>query len=347
MTVRSGVVVAFRGRDEPFARHDRAVRRVVASQGRDEPFARQDRAAAPPRGANRGGAGPLICMRELADRVAALAARQHGRISHGQLLAAGVDRERIKRWSADGRLRRVHLGVYAVGHVAPSELGRLAAAVLACGEGGVASHRAGAHAMVIVRGRVPLPEVTVPTLGGRRRPGIVVHRVRSLDPLDTTTIRGIPMTTPARVLLDLAPRLTPSELTRACHEAWIHHAVAEADVRACIARNPGKKGAAKLLRALGADVTLSGLEDGFLALLRRHGLPLPRTNVDREGDRVDCHWPGRDLVVELLGYRFHASRRAFEADIARRRRSRHLAYTYGDVFERGAQTAAELRRLLA
>ncbi|MDX6682230.1 MAG: hypothetical protein QOG94_2269 [Solirubrobacteraceae bacterium] len=81
-------------------------------------------------------------------------------------------------------------------------------------------------------------------------------------------------------------------------------------------------------------------------LLERHGLPRPRTNVDRRGDKVDCHWPRHDLVVELLSYRFHASRRAFEADIARRRRSNHVAYTYGDVFERGDRTAAELARML-
>ncbi len=99
-------------------------------------------------------------------------------------------------------------------------------------------------------------------------------------------------------------------------------------------------------RALAADVTLSELEEGFLALLRAHGLPLPRTNIRHHGDTVDCHWPEHDLTVELLSYRFHATRRAFEADVARRRRSNHLAYTYGDVFERGASTIAELRRRL-
>ena len=89
------------------------------------------------------------------------------------------------------------------------------------------------------------------------------------------------------------------------------------------------------------------LEDGFLALLRKHGIPLPRTNIDVAGDKVDCHWPDRGLTVELLGYRFHASRHAFEADVARRRRSNHIAFTWGDVFERGAQTIAELRAVYA
>lgn len=281
-------------------------------------------------------------MRTLFDTISRIADRQHGRIAHGQLIAAGVDPDRIKRWRRDGRLRPLHLGVYAVGHAAPSPDGDLMAAVLACGEGAHASHASAGHALRILRDRPARPHVTVPTTAGRSRPGIVIHRVKALRVSDTGHSRGIPMTSPARVLLDLTPSLAPAELTRAGHEAWIHHGVTPADVEACIARNPTKKGARKLLRALGADATLSQLEDGFLALLARHRLPLPRTNIDHRGDKVDCHWPDRALTVELLSFRFHATRHAFEADVARRRRSDHLAYTWGDVFERGAQTVAEL-----
>ncbi len=89
------------------------------------------------------------------------------------------------------------------------------------------------------------------------------------------------------------------------------------------------------------------LEDQFLTVIDDHHLPRPRTNVDHHGDKVDCHWPEHNLTVELLSYRFHGTRTAFEADIARRRRSNHLAYTYGDIFERPADTAAELAPLLA
>jgi hypothetical protein len=275
-----------------------------------------------------------------------IATGQHGRVAWGQLVAAGVDPEQIKRWLEDGRLRRVHHGVYAVGHVAPSLHGDLMAAVLACGEGAVLSHRAAAHLLGLVRTRPTTPEVTVPTTAGRQRPGVVIHRVGALPPLDTSTLDRIPITTVPRILLDLAPSATPKDLARACHEAWVRHRTGPDQVEACIARNPRKNGAAKLRRTLGADVTLSALEDQFVALLRGHGLPLPRTNVDRHGDKVDCHWPQHDLTVELLSYRFHATRRAFEAAVARRRRSNHVAYTYGDVFDRAAATAAELRRRL-
>ena len=75
-------------------------------------------------------------------------------------------------------------------------------------------------------------------------------------------------------------------------------------------------------------------------------MPLPRTNIARDGDRVDCHWPALDLTVELHSFRYHATRHGFEQDVARRRRSAHLAFSYGDVFERRAATIAELRELL-
>lgn len=281
-------------------------------------------------------------MRAIFDTIARRAAAQEGRISCKQLLAAGVDRDRIRRWLADGRLHAVHVGVYAVGHPGRTVLGDYMAAVLACGAGAVLSHSAAAHLLRLQAGAAPPPEVTVATTAGRRRPGIVIHRVRILPPADRSILDAIAITTVPRVLLDLAPKLTSAELTRACHEAWIHHRAGPALIEACLARNPHKPGAARLRRALGGDVTLSALEDGFLALLLRYGLPMPRTNIDRRGDKVDCHWPEHDLTIELLSYRFHGTRQAFEADVARRRRSNHVAFTYGDVFERGEQTATEL-----
>jgi hypothetical protein len=277
---------------------------------------------------------------------ARLAARQHGRVSWQQLIDEGVHRHAIQRWLDDGRLHRVHHGVYAVGHPGRSTHADYIAAVLACGDGAALSHRAAAHLLRLLRGVPSRPEVTVPSIAGRSRKGIIVHRVRTLPAADTRTVHGIRVTSVPRTLLDLAPLLAPEPLARACHEAWVHHDTTPAMVEACIARNPTKKGAAKLRRALGSDVTLSVLESGFLNLLRAHDLPLPRTNIDHNGDKVDCHWPQHGLTIELVSYRYHGSRHAFEQDIARRRRSNHIAYTYGDIFERASRTAAEVARLL-
>jgi hypothetical protein len=279
---------------------------------------------------------------------ARLAATQHGRVAWRQLVDARVDRHQIQRWLQDGRLRAIHRGVYAVGHIAASVQARYMAAVLAGGAGAVLSHRAAGYLLKLLRlAWPPAPEITVPTTAHRRRPGIVIHRVRALHPRDICVVDGIPMTTVPRVLLDLAPSLDGADLTRACHEAWVHHRVTPKHIEACIARNPGKPGAAKLRRAFGADVTLSKLEDLFLKLVRAHDLPAPRTNIDVRGDKVDCQWEEHGLTVELHSYRFHASRHAFESDLARRRRSSHIAYSYGDVVDRGDATAGELRELLA
>ena len=256
-------------------------------------------------------------MQALAARVARIAARQHGRITREQLINAGVDRNRVTRWVADGRLRREHTGVYVLGHPSREAKGVYMSAVLAAGRDVALSHRPVGYLRRVFRGGTPpRPEVTTSAASGRKRPGIRIHR-SALHRLDVETIEGIPVTTLPRMLLDLAPRLSPEQLARACHEAWIRHGTSPPMVEACIARNPGKPGAAKLLRAMLADVTLSVLEDAFVALLERYNLPAARTNIDVRGDKVDCHWPQLGVTIELLSYRFHASRQAFEADVSR------------------------------
>jgi hypothetical protein len=259
------------------------------------------------------------------------------------LLAAGIDRNRIDRWLADGRLRQVYRGVYAVGHDAPSRRADYLAAVLCGGEGAVLSHRAAAYLMGLLRGAAPAPEITVASTAGRKQRGLVVHRVAVIDPLDVSIHDGIPITIVPRILLDLAPRLPADDLGRACHEAWVRYRTTTRQIEHCIARSPRRHGIRKLRTALGADVVLSEMERAFLALLRQQHLPRPRTNVDHQGDKVDCHWPELGVTVELISFRYHATRQGFEADVARRRRSNHVAYTYGDVFERAAATIADLR----
>jgi hypothetical protein len=285
-------------------------------------------------------------IRPIAHTLARIAAGQYGRITVKQLLCAGVDRDRIRRWVADGRLRREHVGVYALGHPDPSARGVYMAAALAAGSGAVVSHRAAAHLLLLVRGGPPAPEVTIPAGESRTRPGICIHR-SALPSLDASILDAIAITTVPRTLLDLAPHTEPELLTRMCHEAWVQHRTTPRQIDAAIARNPHKPGAAKLRRAVTTDATLSELESKFASFLKRHDLPKARTNIDHAGDKVDCHWPAHNLTVELHSYRFHATRHAFEQDLARRRRSNHIAYSYGDVTERALQTADDLRARLA
>ncbi|HEU4979052.1 MAG TPA: type IV toxin-antitoxin system AbiEi family antitoxin domain-containing protein [Solirubrobacteraceae bacterium] len=277
--------------------------------------------------------------------LAAVAETQHGLVTRAQLVEAGVTGAEIKQRAATGALIRVHLGVYRVGHAAPSVPAAYLGAVLACGEGDLLAGRAGAWWSGLVKGEAPRPEVLCRT--ERRVPGVRTRRCRGLDPADGRIWRGIPTTTPARTLTDLAALLPLDALARACHEAGVLHRTTPADVEAVLQRRPTTPGAAKLRAVLNGDapVTLSELERRFLARLRAAGLPPPHTNKAAGGRYVDCRWPEHRLTVELDSFRFHNSRHTWELD---RRRERE-AYGRGDDFRRYTwhDVAEDPRALLA
>ena len=291
--------------------------------------------------------------RTVAQVAGRIADSAHGVVTRRELLDAGVTRREIARRLRSGALRREYPGVYRVGHRAPSVEARYLAAVKACGEGARLSGRAAAYLLGIVKGAAPPPEVTAPT--ERRIKGVRTHRERRPLPgnSDVTTWRGIPVTTPARTLVDLAAVLSKDELARACHEAGVRHRTTPAQVEAVLARRPNSPGAGKLRAVLRGEarVTLSKLERRFLELLHAAGLPLPDTNRPAGGRRVDCRWPDHKLTVELDSYTYHHSRHAWEQDRRREREAyargdEFRRYTYGDVFERPAEMLAELGALL-
>jgi hypothetical protein len=250
-----------------------------------------------------------------------------------------------------GSLLREHSGVYRVGHRAPSVEARYLAAVLACGVDSLLIARPAAFLWELVKGSPPRPEVVAPVK--RRVKGVVTHRVRSIHPGDRAECRGVPVTSVARTVVDLAGLLAEQRLARVCHEAEIRHQLTPAEVEVVLERLPTRPGSRTLRRILHGDVrlTLSKLEERFLVLLREHHLPLPETNRPTGGRRVDCRWPRHHLTVELDSYRFHRSRHAWEAD---RRREREAyargddfrRYTWADVFEDPSLMLGELQSLL-
>lgn len=252
-------------------------------------------------------------------RVARLAARQHGVVTVRQLAACGLGPGGIKHRVANGRLQRLWRGVYAFGHRELTREGRLLAAVFAGGPGAVLSHRSAAGLwglLVISRDRI---DVTVPTTSGRpSRPGLDLHCCRSLEPDDRTERNGIPVTTPARTLVDLVAVVHPRQLERAYEQAQVLRLLAAGELEDALARATGRR--TQALRAIldaeqrSTTFTRSELEERFLALVRRGRLPEPEVNARLYGYEVDFLWRAQRRVIEVDGYAYHSTRQAATRD---------------------------------
>lgn len=254
--------------------------------------------------------------------LADLARRQWGVVTRAQLTELGVRDRGIANWVGSGRLQRLYRGIYAVGHDRLRLEGRWLAAVLACGPGAVLSHRDAAVLWDLRQSNSAYIDVTVPSRNGRKRhAGIRVHRSGRL-PRDEVTVRnGIPVTTVARTLLDLADVLDRQALKRVITEAEYLNRLDMAALNAVVSANPGRRGAT-LLEAAGGRLhrTRSELEQRFLAILERHRVEEPETGVWIKGYEVDFLWPRARLVVELDGLAAHTTRSTFNADRLRDRR---------------------------
>ncbi len=254
-------------------------------------------------------------------------------------MAAGFSPKEIDRRVAKGSLIAVFRGVYRVGHVAPNLEAHYLAAVLACGDGALLAGRAAAHLLGLLRRGGPRPEpLDVVTLTDRRIAGVRTRRRPALARDEAFTHRGVALLSVRAVLVDLAAGMQENELARACHEAGVQYRATPRDVEAVLARYPGSRGAA-------------ALRPRFLRRLRDEGLPLPETNRDAGGRRVDCRWADQRLTVELDSYRYHSSRHAWEQDRrrereARRRGDEFCRFTWADVAESPGYMLAELRGLL-
>jgi very-short-patch-repair endonuclease len=254
--------------------------------------------------------------------LAALAERQWGLVTRAQLIDAGLRERGIAEWVRSGRVRRLYRGVYAFGHDRLRTEGRWLAAVMACGPGAVLSHRDAAQLWEIRQSSASMIDVTVPSQNGRiRRRGIRVHRSGRLTAEEVTTRSGIPVTTVARTLLDLADVLDNQALRRAVTEAEYTNRFDLTALNAVVEDNPGRRGR-QVMEAVEArrHRTRSPLEDRFLRLMERHGVDEPLTNAWIEGYEVDFVWTRAGLVVELDGVAAHTTRAALNADRLRDRR---------------------------
>jgi very-short-patch-repair endonuclease len=262
-----------------------------------------------------------------------IAARQHGVVSTAQLRKAGIARNATTKRIQAGRLHPLHRGVYAVGHNKLTFEGRCIAAVLALGDRAVVSHLSAAAIWGLLKPHSAPIHVTVPGDGGRKeRRGITVHRSHSLTGGVVTRRNGIAVTKPKRTLRDLHRTSPQPVFRRAVRRALDLRLIGSGDLER-------------------DDLTRSELERLFLALCRRHRLPMPEVNARAGPYEVDFVWRDRRLIVETDGFRHHGDRSAFERDRARDAHLQSLGFrvlrlTHRRLIEERSAVVAALRPLL-
>ncbi len=264
----------------------------------------------------------LSASRDREQRLAERATLQHGVVARHQLLELGFSRAQIQRMRDAYRLHAVHHGVYAVGHRALTAKARLMAAVLACGPEALLSHRSAATLWQILRSSVAYVEATAPR--SRSKPEIRSYVCARLLPRDRWEIEGIPCTSVALTLLNLAAVVPRRKLERACDEAEVRQLFDLAAVEDVLARFAGCRGAGKLRdvlgeHAIGTTLTRPGVEERTLVLCDDAGIPRPVVNfrvVCRDGVfwEVDFLWRAERLVLETDGGRFHHTHRQIQRD---------------------------------
>jgi very-short-patch-repair endonuclease len=285
--------------------------------------------------------------------VAQLAAEEHGVLSLRELRGCGLDDDAVGVRTRRAGLHRVHHGVYAVGHPGLTREGRFLAAVKACGEGAALSHFSAAAHYGLLDWEERHPEVTVATSRPRRHPGVRVHRTVKLHPADARSHGGIPCTSPARTIADLASYLSYNALRRAVRQGQSMGLVGLKDLLRTMNRLGPRRGCRRLRRVLaeGHVPARSVLEDMVLDLIMAGGFEKPEVNrplwIDGRRLIPDFRWPAQRIIVEADSRRWHDNPTARGHDAERQalleaRGERVLRVTWVQAVSKQAETVRRL-----
>lgn len=291
--------------------------------------------------------------RETERILAELSAAQDGIVARAQLVDRGLSVSAIDWLVRNGRIAVSHRGVYQVG---PLPLPRSAerAAILAGGGEARVSHASAARLRGLLDADTYLNRVEVTMARRRRRrlEGVRIHRVRDLRDDEVTELYGMPVTTPARTLLDMAETATPRVIEQAFATALRKQLVTAEVMREMVERHPTHRGAPlwrqMLARHDDPAFTRSQAEAKLVEITRRARLPRPELNVTLLGHEVDVLWRDARVVAEVDGYAFHHSGHRFTAD--RRRDAeltaagyRVLRFSWADLHEREQELRTVVR----
>lgn len=298
-------------------------------------------------------------------RIAHLAVRQCSTFARAQALDVGFTDPSIRRRLRSGRWERVHPGVYRLAGVATAWAGEVWAAQLAAGPLAVVSHQSA----LCLHGCPHVPPrpvtLTIPHGGHARVRGAVVHQIDDVRPHHVRTREGLPVTTAARAVVDLAASTGARLLGRILDDLVFDRATSRAAVGACLAQvaRPGKPGVRTLAQVLDdrSDETApcdSALEQALRAALVGAGLPQPRAQMPLPGrgavtGLVDAAYPDCRLILEADGRRWHTRVRDLARDHERdaeaaRAGWQTLRFLYEEIIGHPgevAATVADVRRV--
>jgi very-short-patch-repair endonuclease len=249
--------------------------------------------------------------------LALLAERRRGIVTREELITAGISRRQIAARLASGALIQLFPGVYVVGHLALAPYALEAAALVACRPRALLARRTACGMWKLPV--APENEIDILVVGRHRRSlsGVTVRSIDRLADGELRRVDGLPVTSPSLTLLDVAGDLSRAELTAAIHEARVQRIISDGQLRSTLAAHPNRRGARPLgafLQTEGsAKVTRSHAERIALRLMRDHGLD-PESDVWIGPYRVDFLFRAEKLIVEVDGFRFHATPERFAAD---------------------------------
>ena len=303
-------------------------------------------------------------MTDIGRRLAANATGQHGFVTRRQANAGGVTNAMLRSRVSSGNLQQSGVRTYTSALVPRTAIGGLQSLILdigdpawACGPTAAALHGFDGYRLM------PPFHVVLPADRNVRRLGHVVHTSADLAQIDVAMVQGIPTTSPSRTLIDLARFETAERLTAALDSALRDGGTAEHFLHRRIAelRSSGRYGIPRLLEVIdGAELSRGGhswLERRFLELVGAAGLPRPTSQavLSRRKDRtirVDCHFSGTRIVVELLGYRWHRTKQQLQSDAERINRLQLegfivIQFTYDHIAMHPETMLSTLREALA
>jgi predicted transcriptional regulator of viral defense system len=289
-----------------------------------------------------------------------------GIVRTAELRASGWSDRQIDAAVRRGDLHPLGRGVYADGAAARERLGwrggdqllAIAAAMAVAGPGVVVSHQSAAflHSIDLLDDRGPVNLTATAAANWRGRPGVRLHAA-AVPTERITSFVGVPVTTPARTVVDLARTVEFRAGVVAADSALHRKLTTKAELAAVIGECPRWAGIslAREVVEFADSRAESPLESIARVAFRDCGLPPPDLQVWLGGSsapvgRVDFYWKQYRTIAETDGAaKYRDDPRRVPQQLRRDQLLREDGYelvhfTWQQIIDTPAVVAASIRR---